>query len=83
MYPDGGVIGEDLGEVGGRETIIRYDKKSNFFKNTKSIGIMPQIKVFITINIICATFSLDFLFGGLLLNHLLRGSTKPESRRLM
>ena len=83
MYPNGRICGEDLGEVGGRETIVRYEKKSNFFKNTKSIGTIPQIKVFFGTNIVCATFSLDFLFAGLLLNHLLRGSTKPESRRLM
>ena len=83
MYPDGRVSGEELGGEGGRETIIRYDKKSNFFKNKKSIGTIPQIKVFITTNIVRATFSLDFLFAGLLLNHLLRESTKLESRRLM
>lgn len=83
MYPNGRVSAEDLGEVGGMETIIMHDKKSNFFKNKKSIGIIPQIKAFITINIVCATFSLDFLFAGLLLNHLLRGSTKPEPRKLM
>ena len=83
MYPNGRVSGEDLGEVGGMETIIMHDKKSNFFKNKKSIGTIPQIKAFITINVVCATFSLDFLFAGLLLNHLLRGSTKPEPRKLM
>ena len=57
--------------------------KKIYFHYEEKNGTISQVKCIQTINIICASFSLDFLFTGLLLNLLLKGSSEPESRRLM